>query len=747
MADRLRGTRSYPVEAATGAVPFLGESEERFRSVFAHAPVGMALRSLSGRFLAVNRAFCTLTGYAEAELLATGFEPITHPDDLPGEVSSTARLITGEIPSYVIESRYVRKSGETAWVQESVTLLVDDAGRANTIVAVVQEVTDRRRAAEALRESEERYRSLIETAREIICTVDLEGRFTSFNEAFWVLTGWSREEWIGRTFAGLVHPDDLGACTAAFEAAVRGEIGPAVEHRLLMRSGAWLKVESTGTPQFQAGRVIGVLGLVRDVTARVQAEAALSESRRRLQALFHNALDAILLVDDQGSYVDANPAATSLLGYDRDQLLSMTSAQIVPPDYQPHANEILHPFERDGESSGDYRVLRKDGSVRDAEFRSVANILPGVHLAIVRDVTDRKRAEEELRRSQRRLEEAEAVAHVGSWEWDLTSNDLKWSDELYRLFGVRRGEFRPSYHSSLERVHPEDRGFIDDMCQKAAREGSDYAYDGRIVRPNGEVRFIHARGHAVREADGSLRRMIGIAQDITDRKRDEQARQALLERLISVHEEERARISRELHDGTGQALAALLVGLRRVQDARSLKDVHAAAARQRELVAQALDELGRLARGLRPPILDDLGLRAALERHVSDQAWLFGFRVDLDASGLGPRRLPRAVETALYRVAQEALANATRHADARVVRMTLERAQGSVRLAIADDGRGFEVERALEAAGHLGLHGIRERAELLGGRAEIRSRPGEGTTVTVVVPVQAGARHRRRAGK
>jgi signal transduction histidine kinase len=236
--------------------------------------------------------------------------------------------------------------------------------------------------------------------------------------------------------------------------------------------------------------------------------------------------------------------------------------------------------------------------------------------------------------------------------------------------------------------------------------------------------------------------MIGIAQDITDRKRDEQVRRALLKRLISIHEEERARISRELHDGTGQALAALLVGLRRTQDARSLKEVRLAIARQRELVAQALDELGRLARGLRPTVLDDLGLRAALERHTSDQAWLFGFQVIFDAAGLGRRRLPRAVETALYRVAQEALANAARHADARFVRITLERDRESVRLTVTDDGCGFEVGRVLEANGRLGLHGIRERAALVGGRAEIRSRPGEGTTVKVVAPLRAGSRAR-----
>jgi len=594
-------------------------------------------------------------------------------------------------------------------------------------------------------DSQTRYRTLVEAAREIICSLSLDGRFTSFNRAFHVLTGWRGDEWIGRTFAEIVHPEDLASCVTAFETALRGELGPSVRHRLLTRSGEWLSVESTGAPLVVGGRVTGVLGLVRDVTARVKAEQALVESRRRLAALFENALDAILLVDDEGRYVDANPAAAELLGYGRHELLHLKSADVIAPGSETQASAAFRAFAERGRYEGDYRLRRKDGIVRDAEFRSIANILPGLHLAIVRDVTDRKRAEEELRESRRRLEEAEAVAHVGCWEWDVKTGDLTWTAEMYRLFGVSAEDFRPNYDRSLGRVHPDDRAAVDGVCKKAVAEGRDYAWDARIVRPSGEVRFLHSRGHTVRSAAGTIDRMIGIAQDVTERTRDEEVRRALVQRLISVHEEERARLSRELHDGTGQSLAALLVGLRHVENARSLKAVRLAAARQRELVAQTLDEVGRLARGLRPTALDDLGLKAALERHASDQAWLFGVQITLDARGLGRWRLPREIETALYRGAQEAIANAGRHAEARRVCIRLERQPRTIRLTVTDDGRGFDVARALQAHRRLGLHTIRERAELLGGRVEISSAPGQGTTVSLVVPVPASPVARRPA--
>jgi len=456
---------------------------------------------------------------------------------------------------------------------------------------------------------------------------------------------------------------------------------------------------------------------------------------KRCRALFENALDAILMVGDDGRYLDANPAAVELLGYTRDELLSLTAWDLTPASDLEAAKPIWRAFAERGSYAGDYRLLRKDGTIREAEFRSVANILPGVHLAVVRDVTERRQAETELRRSRELFEEAESVAHIGSWEWDLETDELKWSRELYRLFGVAPGAFRPSYASSLERIHPEDCAFVDEVCQRSARNGTDYAYDARLVRPDGKVRFMHARGHSVRDGDGQVVRMLGIAQDITERKREEGTRRALMSRLIASHEEERARISRELHDGTGQALAALLMGLRRIEDSNSLKEIRAVAARERGLVAQALDDLGRLARGLRPIVLDDLGLRAALERHASDQAWLFGFEVTLDAEGLGQRRLPRDVETAFYRVAQEALANAARHASPRHVRISIERDRQGIRLAISDDGCGFDVDRVPEGGAHLGLHGIRERAALVGGRAEVHSKLGEGTRVSVLVPL------------
>ena len=244
---------------------------------------------------------------------------------------------------------------------------------------------------------------------------------------------------------------------------------------------------------------------------------------------------------------------------------------------------------------------------------------------------------------------------------------------------------------------------------------------------------------------------IAAVRDLTERRtaqlaRDEERRR-YLQRVIDAQDDERRRIARELHDEAGQALASLIVRLRTLQDARSLHEAKAQAARLRRGLAGTIGGLGRLARGLHPSLLDDLGLVAALKRHAAETAEALAIPVRVRTRGLGSRRLPRAVETALYRIAQEALTNVARHAVATSVDLVLSRADHTARLVVRDDGRGFDpLARARGARSHhaLGLQGIRERAAALGGAATIDSAPGRGTSVAVAVPLPAARSAPRR---
>jgi signal transduction histidine kinase len=239
-----------------------------------------------------------------------------------------------------------------------------------------------------------------------------------------------------------------------------------------------------------------------------------------------------------------------------------------------------------------------------------------------------------------------------------------------------------------------------------------------------------------RNAGGPTVRM-AIITDLTERKRAESTRLDLMKRLLSVEDEERRRIARELHDETGQSLTALLVGLRVIEQQTQRSEVREAATRLRRVAAQTVDNVGRLARGLHPSVLDDLGLLAAARRYVTDYAKGHGLAVDLKSEGLGTRRLPSLIQTTMYRILQEGLTNVARHARAARVELELRLDGGVLELRIQDDGIGFDPATAEATRTGLGLHGMGERVALLGGTIEIRSTPGKGTTVHARVPVPA----------
>ena len=220
-------------------------------------------------------------------------------------------------------------------------------------------------------------------------------------------------------------------------------------------------------------------------------------------------------------------------------------------------------------------------------------------------------------------------------------------------------------------------------------------------------------------------------------KETETTRRLLLERTLSAQEEERRRIARELHDEAGQLLTALLVGLRTLEDARKLADVKVQGQRLREIAAQAIDEVGRLARGLHPTVLDDHGLGVALSRYAAEYANTHRIAVDLKLNELDFSNLPSEVQIALYRILQEALTNVARHSGAKTVSIRFARTPKAIEVAVIDDGCGFDAKAVAVSSHRLGLHSMSERAAMLGGTVSFISQR-KGTKILVQVPL---ARH------
>jgi PAS domain S-box-containing protein len=381
----------------------------------------------------------------------------------------------------------------------------------------------------------------------------------------------------------------------------------------------------------------------------IEHEVGPSEAEYRL--LLEHASDGIHTYDPHGRIIDTNSKFCEMLGYTREELLQLNVSDLIPPEDLAAA-----PIRFDELQSGRTLLIerllrRKDGTLLPVEI-SGRMIREGVLQSIVRDISERKRTEEELRRAYDELE-----------------------------------------------------------------------------------RHVEQRTAQLASANETLK------AEVAERLRAEEARRDLLGRLVTAQEEERRRISRELHDQMGQQLAALMMGLKTLGAESYGRRAALDTLRHLEVITDELSrEVRTLAWGLRPPALDDLGLEAALCNYAEEWAERSRVSVDFHSAGFEGGRLPLTHETAVYRIAQEALTNVAKHSGADRVSFILERRGDHVLVVIEDNGKGFDVEAAMQPAGkgrRLGLLGMRERAALLDGTINVESAPGTGTTLFVRIPFEA----------
>lgn len=392
-----------------------------------------------------------------------------------------------------------------------------------------------------------------------------------------------------------------------------------------------------------------------------------------------------------------------------------------------------------------FRIRKPDGQIRWIEHacqsvRSPQGEFLGYRVSN-RDVTERKLAEEAARKKDESLAEAQRIAHLGNWTWNIETNELAWSDEVYRIFGLLPQEFGANYDAFLEFVHPDDREAVQEAVNRSLADPSvPYSIEHRVVRPDGRERIVHEQGEVTFDDGGRPIRMIGTVLDITERKRVEELLQRSQEelrrlsaQLLSVQEEERKRIARELHDGIGQSLSALKFLLEnRLQmmgknsapgDLQPLESMI-------PMLQNAIEEVRQMQTDLRPPTLDDLGIRATLSWFCREYQRIYsGIRIEQEIE-VQENEIPHDLKTVIYRVLQEAMNNVAKHSGAKGVRLSLAKKNGWIQLRVEDNGSGFDPRKVLseERTGYgFGLTSMRERTELSGGSFSIESIQGRGT--------------------
>lgn len=345
---------------------------------------------------------------------------------------------------------------------------------------------------------------------------------------------------------------------------------------------------------------------------------------------------------------------------------------------------------------------------------------------------------ERLMESERRLHLALEGGNIGVWDWDLRSNEIFLDPHLKRMLGYEPWEVRDHMDDWGFRVHPEDRASVSEQVEKhLSAPESRFEVLHRKQHKDGSIRWMLARGTTLLDRYGAPYRMVGTDTDVTEaHQAEKQIResqrqlQRLSERLVEVQEEERANLARELHDEVGQSLTGMKLTLGNAArlDGTALREELTLA--QSEL-SRLMGRVREMSLDLRPSVLDDLGLQAALEWHAERVEVQTGVRVNLEMGALG--RLPGAVEINAFRIVQEALTNVARHAACDCAQVCLHRSAGALTLKVADEGRGFAPGQVAEATG--GLSGMRERCRLLGGELTIDAAPGQGVRLHACFPL------------
>ncbi|TDI37617.1 MAG: PAS domain S-box protein [Acidobacteria bacterium] len=618
---------------------------------------------------------------------------------------------------------------------------------------------------------------LYEAAPVGLCLLDHELRYVRINERLAAINGRPVSEHIGRTFQEIIP-----------------ELGPTLEpvlRRVIETGEAVVNIDIHGMTRAEPrverdwlasyypvtskdGILVGISAVVQDVTEHKQAERALwavheqletrvqertrelqeanaaliteVAQRRRAEALFKGLLeaapDAMIMSDKKGKIALVNAQTERLLGYAREELIGRSVETLLPGLFRKrhlvHRTDYIADsrFRMMGEG-GDLFVRSKDGREIPVEislspFESEEGLLV---LSSIRDVTERKRQQEEIEKSEARFRLLAESTNVVPWEADARTWLFTYvGPQAVKLLGypVKRWYDEDFW---VEHIHPEDREYTIDFCMKSSLHCRDFEFEYRMRASDGRYVWLHDVVH-VETVEGGPRTLMGFMIDVTDRNRVREALRALSARLIDAQEKERGRIARELHDNIGQKLALLAVELdiTRQSPPGSETELSKQLEKLSGFTKELSSDIHRLSHRLHPRSIEKLGLSVAIRRLCREVADGHEVRIDFSEERV-PSSFSDDTALCLFRVAQESLRNTVKHSQAKEVLVELSGGIEEIRLRISDSGIGFNPDDITEKEG-LGLDSMRERLRAVGGTLAIESDPGRGTRVEAAVPVR-----------
>lgn len=616
------------------------------------------------------------------------------------------------------------------------------------------EVAERQRAEDALRISEEQFRLSIESVKDYsIFMLDPHGRVASWNVGAERMKGYQSSEIIGKHYSVFYPAEDVKSGkpdTQLRRAGVEGRVEDEGWRIRADGSRFWANVVLTAVHE-QDGSLRGFSKVTRDATEREKMQERIRESELRFRTMFEEAPIGIALVDAEGRFIQTNPVLQEMMCYPGEELRKKTFDEIITPN-EGNAQGTAALGRLDGDRNrykSEVQWRRKDGNVAWLSLNVSPMRAESIHdpcsIIMMEDITERKTAEQQIRMLAHTITSMNESVVIT----DAEDRILSVNPAFLHTYGYREEEVIGQQTGILQLKT--SSGEISKSTLDVIRAGG---WTGELLttRKSGETFPVLLSTSVVRDDAEAPIALVTISRDITEQKRlQEQLEEAHLERSSALRkfavavqraqEEERARISRELHDDLCQRLSGMKFTVEVLGD--EVQPLNKRVFRQLHEVTEELDrtisEVRRISSNLRPSVLDDFGLVIALRLLCKDFQTHHGIHATLQVDQTTLPRIDAHIEIALYRIAQEALSNIAKHASAKNVSLHLTQRNTTIMMVVSDDGKGFgreDTTRAKDSGHGFGLMIMRERSELLGGKFEIAANRNHGTTVSVTIPVR-----------